>query len=307
MDAALMQQVRSFNRTVTQTIGALHNDYLGRDRPLGESRLLFEIGEHGATVGALRDRLDLDSGYVSRLLRSLEKQALVTTKPSPADRRVRIARLTGAGKEEVKGLNRDSDRLAQSILAPLNDTQRCKLASAMVEVERLLTASAVTVCDEPASSPDAQTCLAQYFRELGERFESGFEPARALPAEPAEFAPPKGAFVVMRLHGRPVACGGFKPFPPDAAYLKRMWVAPEARGLGVGRRLLQALEERAGAAGYRKTCLETNRTLKEAQRLYRASGYAEVPPFNDEPYAHNWFEKVLNRVPNAARLRKASR
>src|ERR687885_532487 len=113
MDSALLQQVRSFNRTVTQTIGALHDDYLGRDRPLGESRLLFEIGETGATVGALRDRLDLDSGYVSRLLRSLERQGLVTTAPDASDRRVRRAALTAAGRRELKLLNEQSDALAE--------------------------------------------------------------------------------------------------------------------------------------------------------------------------------------------------
>jgi DNA-binding MarR family transcriptional regulator/GNAT superfamily N-acetyltransferase len=293
MDSTLVDQVRSFNRVVTQTIGALHDDYLGRDRPLGESRLLFEIGEQGASVNTLRDRLDLDSGYVSRLLRSLERQRLVTTRPDAADKRVRRAELTVIGRAELTSLNRDSDRLAQSILAPLNDRQRSKLAAAMTEVGRLLTASSVTVAEEPASGPDAQYCLAEYFRELAERFDSGFDPDQALPAEPAEFKSPKGTFVVMRLHRRPVGCGGFKPFAPDAAYLKRMWIAPETRGLGLGRRLLQELESRARAAGYSIAYLETNRTLKEAQRLYRASGYVEVPAFNDEPYAHHWFEKRL--------------
>src|SRR5437868_12436885 len=119
MDSALVQQVRSFNRVVTQTIGALHEDYLGRDRPLGESRLLFEIGEADTTVSTLRDRLDLDSGYVSRLLRSLEKQGLVDTTVDAEDKRVRRATLTAAGRRELAALNRDSDRLACSILAPL--------------------------------------------------------------------------------------------------------------------------------------------------------------------------------------------
>jgi DNA-binding MarR family transcriptional regulator/GNAT superfamily N-acetyltransferase len=295
MRSGLVERVRSFNRVVTQTVGALHDDYLGRARPLGESRLLFEIGEKGATVSMLRDRLDLDSGYVSRLLRSLERQGLITTQPDAFDRRVRRAELTAAGRREIALLNEQSDALAQSILAPLNSKQRGELARAMAEVERLLTASAVVIADEPASSPDAQYCLTQYFRELAQRFESGFDPARALSATPEEFRPPRGAFVVMRLHGHPVGCGGFKPFPPDAAYLKRMWVAPETRSLGLGRRLLRALEDRARAAGYRKTCLETNRALNAAQSLYRANGYAEVPPFNDEPYAHHWFEKALTK------------
>jgi DNA-binding MarR family transcriptional regulator len=293
MDSLLLQQVRSFNRTVSQTIGALHDDYLGRDRPLGESRLLFEIGEAGATVAELRDRLDLDSGYVSRLLRSLEKQKLVTTKPSPDDGRVRIARLTSAGLAELESLNSDSDRLAQSILKPLNNAQRSGLTRAMAEVERLLSASAVRVDEVAPDSADAEYCLSRYFAELAERFDAGFDPAKSLSPTHEEFVPPGGTFLVMRLHGRPVGCGGFKRDAPSVAYIKRMWVSREARGLGLGRRLLQELEDRVRAVGYRKVHLETQKSLEEAQRLYRSSGYREVQPFNDEPYAHHWFEKRL--------------
>src|SRR4029453_1747854 len=147
-----VRQVRSFNRTVTQTIGALQDDYLGRHRPLGESRLLFEIGQDGATAGELRARLDLDSGYVSRLLRSLERQQLVRTLPSHKDGRVRRVSLTSAGLAELDGLNQDSDELARSILAPLNDRQRARLVEAMADEERLLTASAVRVEEVAPSS-----------------------------------------------------------------------------------------------------------------------------------------------------------
>jgi DNA-binding MarR family transcriptional regulator/GNAT superfamily N-acetyltransferase len=293
MDSALVEQVRSFNRTVTQTIGALHDDYLGRDRPLGESRLLFEVGETGATASELRARLDLDSGYLSRLLRSLERQELVATRPDISDRRVRRAELTTAGRDELASLNRDSDRLAHSILSPLNEAQRAKLVEAMATVQRLLTASAVRVEEVPPTSRDAEFCLSHYFRELAERFDVGFDPAKSLSPTHEEFAPPSGTFLVMRLHGEPVACGGFKHDAPGVAYIKRMWVSREARGLGLGRRILQLLEGRAWELGYRKLRLETQKSLKEAQQLYRSNGYREVAPFNDEPYAHHWFEKSL--------------
>ena len=293
MSEAQVRQVRSFNRTVTQTIGALHDSYLGRHRPLGESRLLFEIGEKGATVADLRDRLDLDSGYVSRLLRSLERQTLVATAPSPEDRRVREARLTAKGRRELRELDRLSDGLARSILEPLNATQRSRLAAAMAEVERLLTASAVRIDEVPPDSRDAQYCLSRYFEELAERFDVGFDPARSLSPTHEDFAPPRGTFLVMHLHGRPIACGGFKEEDSGAAYIKRMWVSPDARGLGLGRRLLQELEDRAQSLGYSMMRLETQKSLTEAQQLYRSFGYREVPPFNDELYAHHWFEKAL--------------
>ena len=146
---------------------------------------------------------------------------------------------------------------------------------------------------EDAASPDAQWCLAQYFAELASRFEQGFDPARSLPADAASMTPPNGAFVVARREGRAVGCGAFKMQPDRRAYLKRMWISRDARGLGLGRRMLSELERVALEMGAEVTQLETNRTLVEAIALYRASGYTEVAPFNDEPYAHHWFEKRL--------------
>jgi DNA-binding MarR family transcriptional regulator/GNAT superfamily N-acetyltransferase len=294
MPEAIIEQVRSFNRTVTQTVGALQHDYLGRHRPLGESRLIFEIGSDGATAIELRARLGLDSGYLSRLLRSLERQGLVETLPLFDDGRVRHARLTSRGHAELDALNRGSNELAQSILDPLNERQRERLAAAMCEVERLLSAAAVAIAPEPATRATAQYCLGEYYRELGERFDSGFDPELSLVPSLAEFAPPRGTFLVARLHGQPVGCGGLKPISAKAAYLKRMWIAPSVRGLGLARRLLGALEECARAMGYSIVRLETNKALTEAQQLYRSSGYREVRAFNDEPYAHHWFEKALS-------------
>ena len=98
------------------------------------------------------------------------------------------------------------------------------------------------------------------------------------------------------LHDAPVACGALKFHGRDPAELKRMWVAPSARGLGLGRRLLTELERLAEDHGVRVIRLETNGNLTEAIALYRSAGYREVAAFNDEPYAHHWFEKrLLNR------------
>lgn len=289
---SIIGQMRSFNRTVSQTIGALQSDYLGHHRPLGESRLLFEIGKDGATASKLRARLDLDSGYLSRLLRSLEKQRLISTEPSSEDRRIKAVSLTAAGLAELDELNRDSDDLARSIVAPLNDEQRISLVGAMAEVERLLTAAAVRVEQVSPESAEARFCLSRYFEELAERFDGGFDPAQSLSPTHGEFVPPKGSFVVMLLRGEPVACGGFMPIP-GAAYIKRMWVDRSARGLGLGRRMLDELERRARDSGYRVARLETQKSLIEAQQLYRSAGYDEIAPFNEEPYAHHWFEKRL--------------
>lgn len=280
---------------MTERIGALEDRFLGRDLPLGQARLLWEIGAEGADVRELRRRLQLDSGYLSRLLRSLERRGLVRVSPSERDRRVRRVRLTAAGRAEWDELERRSDRLARSLLEPLGPRQRAELARAMRVTERLLLSSMATVSPEDPRSDDARWCLAQYAAELDERFETGFDPARSISAEPHELEPPAGLLLLVRLRERPVGCGALKLHADGVAELKRMWIAPDVRGLGLGRRLLAELEERAAAAGMGLARLETNRALAEAVELYRSAGYREVAPFNDEPYAHHWFEKSLRR------------
>ena len=289
----MVDQVRRFNRTVTQRIGALNDAFLSRDRPLGPARLLWEIGPAGGDIRQLRSRLDLDSGYLSRLLRSLENDGLVAVGRSRADGRVRTARLTARGLAERAELDRRSDEDAASILEPLGARQRTRLVAAMAEVERLLAASAVQVTVSDPRHPDARACLQAYFSELSQRFDGGFDPAQSISADDGELTPPAGLLLVATLHGEPVGCGALKFHGDAPAEIKRMWVAPAARGLGLGRRLLADLEAEAAARGIRTLRLETNRTLGEAIGLYRSAGYREMPAFNDEPYAHHWFEKTL--------------
>jgi DNA-binding MarR family transcriptional regulator/GNAT superfamily N-acetyltransferase len=285
--------VRSFNRTVTQRVGALQDRYLARDRPLGASRVLWEIGEGATDVRSLRARLDLDSGYLSRLLRLLEGDGLVVVGPDRSDKRVRSVRLTARGRNERALLDRRSDELARSLLEPLSSDQRARLVDAMDVVERLLTAGLVEVAIDDPRSPAARYCLESYYGELNSRFDTGFDPELAISTTAEELTEPAGLLLVARLHGEPIGCGALKLQGDVPFYIKRMWVAPEARGLGVGRRLLAELEDHARRRGADVVHLETNKTLREAAALYRSAGYVEVDPFNDEPYAHHWFEKRL--------------
>jgi DNA-binding MarR family transcriptional regulator/GNAT superfamily N-acetyltransferase len=295
MNVAMVRQVRRFNRTVTQRVGALDDHYLARDRPLGEARVLWEIGEDGCDVRRLRSVLTLDSGYLSRILRSLEADRLVTVGRHDDDRRVRTARLTAAGTRERAVLDRRSDALARSFLEPLTGAQRDRLVSAMGEVERLLTAALVDIDAVDPGHRDARYCLDEYFAELDHRFPGGFEPSRSLSTDLDDFRPPAGLFLVATLRAQPVGCGALKFRGAEPAELKRMWIARTARGLGVGRRLLAELERRAADHGSRAVRLDTNETLTEAIAMYRSAGYDEVDAFNDEPYAHHWFEKQLPR------------
>src|SRR5262249_17745067 len=156
---------------------------------------LWEIAD-GTDVRDLRRRLGLDSGYVSRLLRSLEAQGLVRLDEHEADARVRVARLTAAGRRERAKLDRLSDELASSILEPPDATQRAKLAEAAETVERLLYASLVTITPEDPGSADARWCAEQYFAELGERFAEGYDPSLAIPLDVDDSTPPRGLLLV---------------------------------------------------------------------------------------------------------------
>jgi DNA-binding MarR family transcriptional regulator/predicted N-acetyltransferase YhbS len=295
MDVAVARRIRGFNRTVTQRIGALDEAYLARERPLGASRVLWEIGPDGLDLGLLRARLDLDSGYLSRLLRRLERERLIVVEPSPADRRARVARLTKDGRAERRLLDRRSDELAWSLLDRLDDKQRERLLEAMGTVERLLTAGLIDISVDDPTSSAAQYCFASYIAELQARFDTGFDPAHSIPADPHELVEPHGLVLIARLRDEPVGCGALKLHPHQAAEIKRMWVAPTTRGLGLGRRLLHRLEQHALEHGANLIHLETNQALTEAIRLYHSAGYAEVEPFNSDPYAHHWFEKHLAR------------
>jgi DNA-binding MarR family transcriptional regulator len=202
----LVEQVRSFNRIMTERIGVLNDHFLGRDHPLGEARLIWEIGEQGATVRALRRRLGLDSAYVSRLLRSLERQGLITVAASGQDGRVHQVFLTDAGLRERAELDRRADAFARSLLEPLSEGERARLAAAMAQVARLLIASMVQIGIADPASPDAKWCFEQYFAELGERFETGFDPARSISASAYELTPPSGLLLVAWLREEPVGC-----------------------------------------------------------------------------------------------------
>jgi DNA-binding MarR family transcriptional regulator/GNAT superfamily N-acetyltransferase len=294
MSAEEIRRVREFNRTVTQRIGVLNDEYLAQGRPLGASRVLWEIGERGIDVRTIRARLGLDSGYLSRLLRNLEAEGLITVKPGATDQRVRVVRLTKAGGLERAELDRRSDELAASLLASLDEARSRQLLEAMATVERLLTAGLVEFQVEDPTGPAAQYCLQSYFDELTQRFDNGFDPSLGHAGDVTVFGTPTGLFLIAYLRGTPIGCGGLKFHDDQPADLKRMWVADSARGLGVGRRLLIELEQRASEGGARVVRLETNNALTEAINLYRTTGYTEIPSFNDEPYAHHWFEKHLS-------------
>ena len=289
----MIASVRSFNRVVTERVGALQESFLARGRPLGASRVLWEVGD-GADVRELRARLDLDSGYVSRLLRGLEAEGLVSVEPDPADRRVRRVRLTAEGRAERAALDERSDALAGSLLAPLSERQRTQLVEAMGTVERLLTAGLVEVAIEDPASAAARVLpeglLRRARRALRRRLRS--RPLRRRRRRPSWWSRP----ACCSSRGCATSPWATERCASTAASGRRSSACGSrraARGLGVGRRILAELEAHARRRGVTAIRLETNRNLHEAIALYRSAGYEEIERFSPEPYAHHWFEKRL--------------
>jgi DNA-binding MarR family transcriptional regulator/predicted N-acetyltransferase YhbS len=294
--------VRRFNRSYTQRIGVLEDSFLGLGMPLGPARLLFEIGAAPATARALlttqalRERLGLDSGYLSRLLRRLEKDGLIHVHPDPGDRRRRQVTLTEAGRERWKELERRSDDQARLIVDPLTERQRERLARALGEADLLVRAATVTFEPIDPASPVARDVVDRYFAEIGRRF--GFDPSGETEKDTKLLVPPTGVFVVAVSDGEPVACGGLQTIAPlvdgqSVGELKRMWVRDDWRGAGLGSRLLRHLEDQARELGQDTVRLDTNAALAEAIGMYERAGYTVIGRYNDNPWATHFFEKRL--------------
>jgi len=289
--------VRRFNRSYTQRIGVLEDSFLGMGMPLGPARLLFEIGSGPAagqaplTTQTLRERLGLDSGYLSRLLRRLERDGLVAVVPDPGDHRRRQVTLTEAGQRRWKELERRSDDQARRIVEPLTPRQRERLVRALAEADLLVRAATVTFEPVDPAAPVARDVVGRYFAEIGRRF--GFDASGEAEKDTKLLVPPAGVFVVAVSDGDPVACGGVQTIEPDTGELKRMWVRDDWRGAGLGTRLLRHLEDQARALGHGTVRLDTNAALAEAIGMYDRAGYQAIDRYNDNPWATHFFEKRL--------------
>lgn len=285
--------LRRFNRTYTQRIGVLDESFLGTGRPLAVSRLLFEVGavDGGTTVRDLRSRLGLDSAYVSRMLRRLEREGLVETLPDPDDNRRRVVRLTDAGLAERAELDRRSDELAARLVEPLTTRQRDRLAEALATADVLVRAATVELREVPPDDPLGRQALGRYLDEIGARFRGGYHHDGPVAAEPGS------TYVLATSDGEPVAYGGLRPAPgvgADVVELKRMWVHPEWRGAGLGGRMLRHLEAMAAARGAARIVLDTNDVLAEAIGMYQRAGYEAIERYpGSDPHATHFFAKPI--------------
>ena len=285
-------RLRRFNRAVVREAGALDTSFMGLGRPLGASRVLHLVRPEGTDVAVIRATLGLDSGLMSRFLRALEREHLIETRTDPTDRRRSIAHLTAAGQAEITAYLAIIHDQAAEVLAK-SGSRAEELLAAMDLIATVLNRDHVEIRPTDPDAPDALDCVRAYFNELAHRV-GGFDAAAFTLPEPGaeKYRPPHGCFLVAWSDELPVACGSLRPIDTATAEVKRVWVHPSARGQGLARRMMSALENEARALGYSRLQLDTNSALTEAVALYHAMGWTEIAPYTVPP-ADIWFGKAL--------------
>jgi DNA-binding MarR family transcriptional regulator/GNAT superfamily N-acetyltransferase len=285
-------RLRRFNRVVTREIGALDTSYLGRGRPLSTARILHMIRPSGTDVAVIRQTLGFDSGLLSRLLRALEDEGLITVTPDPADRRRRIARLTEAGAAEWRIYDDLGHAKARLVFEKAGNRQQA-LIDAMDLIATVMLRDEVAIRDADPDDPAALACVGAYYRLLAEKVPGTRPDMFTLPLTDApKYRPPEGAFLIAWSDDLPIACVSLRPLEPGVAEVKRLWVDPIARGQGLARRLMRQIEARARDLGHDRLKLDSNTVLTEAIALYRSDGWQEIAPYTGAP-ANIWMAKRL--------------
>ncbi len=284
-----IQRIRRFYRAVSRESGALDSSFLGRGRPLGVARVLWSIPRFDGDLAAIRADMGLDSGLFSRSLRSLESDGLITLSRQNGDGRRRTAHLTDKGRVEVALYDDLSDARAARHLSANAD----QLLAAMDLIASTLGRDHVAIRPVDPDDPAALHCLDQYFALLADRVDGVTRDTFPLPDPDArKYRPPHGAFLIAWSDTMPLACVSLRPLTPGLGEVKRLWVAPHARGQGLARRMMQAVEGQARRLGLTRLNLDTNAALTEAISLYQSTGWSPIPAYSGFPSTH-WFGKAL--------------
>ncbi|WP_406736739.1 GNAT family N-acetyltransferase [Thioclava sp. GXIMD4215] len=285
-----VKRLRRFNRVVTLELGALDQSFLGRGRPLLEARVLHAVGSGVSDVGDLRERLNLDSGLMSRLLRKLEAEELIVLSPDPKDgRRKRILR-TRKGEREFDAYEALSDQAAQTVLNRVKDKE--EFLKAVDLVASVIGRERIEIVEVDPDDARAIACVNAYVAELSRRFGEDFDRARSGEPEADAMRPPRGTFLLALSEGVAMGCVAVKDMG-ERAEIKRLWVDPSARGMRLAHRLMREAETRAYDLGHRELVLDTSARLPEARAFYLKTGWGEIARYNDNPYADHFFGKEL--------------
>jgi DNA-binding MarR family transcriptional regulator/N-acetylglutamate synthase-like GNAT family acetyltransferase len=294
--------VRRFNRFYTKQIGVLRKTYLDSPYSLGEMRVLYELAHReGLTASDIGRALDLDAGYLSRLLRNFQKRGLISRKTSAKDARQSHLSLTARGRKLFAPMEERSQRQAGAMLDRLDASQQARIVAAMTAIETLLS-------DESHPQPGAKPryilrepragdfgWIVSRHAELYLREYGWAEPFEGLCAQIVadfvnNFDPQLERCWIAELNGENVGCVMLvKDDQPGLARLRLLLVDPKARGLGLGARLVDECVRFARNAGYKKVTLWTHSILSAARHVYERAGFTLT---SSEP-RHTWGKDVI--------------
>jgi DNA-binding MarR family transcriptional regulator/GNAT superfamily N-acetyltransferase len=288
--------VRAFNRFWTQQIGLLQAGLVDTPYSLTEARVLFELAQHESTdLADLRRGLQLDAGYLTRVVGRLKDAGLVTSRRSPDDGRRQVIRLTERGRAEFGTLDARSSEATAAMLAGVPAAERRRLVAAMATIED-------TLAPRPGEQPRAyllrepgpgdlgwmvQRNGAVYAAEYG--WDQSYEAlvARIVADFAQHHEPARERAWIAEMDGEPVGCVLCVRRDDETAQLRILLVDPAARGLGIGARLVEECIRFARSAGYRSMVLWTNDVLVSARRLYEAAGFALVDEQAHHSFGHD--------------------
>jgi DNA-binding MarR family transcriptional regulator/GNAT superfamily N-acetyltransferase len=299
-DGEAVAAVRAFNRLYTNVIGVLRGGYLDTPYSVTEARVLFELGQRAVTeVAELRRSLDIDAGYLSRLLARLAGDQLITRERSGSDGRRQVIALTGAGRSVQAELDAQAAEQISALLASLSAPARRQLVTGIQEVTSALGGASRTrswllrpprpgdmgwVVQAQAAGYTSQYGWDETYEALVARIVAGYIDHRD---------PEREAAWIAEVDGEPAGSIFCVRKSDTVAQLRLLYVAPAARGLGIGARLVDECLRFARAAGYAEIMLWTNSVLAEARRIYQRAGFEltdESPhrSFGQDLIGQNW-------------------
>jgi DNA-binding MarR family transcriptional regulator len=284
---------REFNRFYTARLGLLRGRYMGLEFSLTESRLLYELlRQPGLTATDLRGTLELDAGYISRLLSSLTRRGLIVQSASSRDAREKLLTLTSEGLEVATRLDVGSAEELQKLLDPLDEDRRGKLLTAITTVREILRGAEEEVRIVRASREN----LAEARLLLSEYYEAIQVVVRDTPAGMRKLLTDENGGIWIAYVGEtPAGCVVLRPLPSiaGAAECKRLYVRPQFRGKKLAKLLMEALEAFATGLGLTWVYLDTKDDLEVAIEMYYRRGYEPCERYNDNPQATIFLRKAL--------------
>jgi DNA-binding MarR family transcriptional regulator/GNAT superfamily N-acetyltransferase len=294
--------MRAFNRLYTNLIGVLRDGYLGSPYSLTEARLIFELGQRDTSeVAGLRRGLDIDAGYLSRILSRFEGDRLITRRRSDSDGRRQVIALTDAGRALQAELDAQAADQIGAVLAGLEEPSRRRVVACMQEITGVLSGESrprAYLLRAPRAGDMGwvvQRQAAGYAEEFGwdETYESLV--ARIVADYVDHRDPAREAAWIAEVGGEPVGSVFCLRHDDTTAKLRLLYVDPAARGLGIGSRLVEECMRFARGAGYTDMTLWTNSVLADARRIYERAGFTLVDEEKHHSFGHDLVGQTWTR------------